>query len=146
MKLRGWWVRMRNARRKRLRERLLAKRIAPGPRRLMGPRPLPMLFAPEDPIAARVDMVRYAAFAEAAAETMETGPAADARARFDEACLFFTQAIEAASRAGLPTEAAELKGRRAALKRVFDAIKKSDLKGPASPKPVSRAPRRPTDP
>ena len=124
MTVRGWWERMRSARRKRLQ----SKRLRPGPRRLMAPLPKPALPAPEDPIQARVDMVRFGAFAEAAAETMETGSSAEARARYDEACLYFGRAIEAALRAGLSGEAAEFKARRTALRRVFDAIRKAEIR------------------
>lgn len=117
MKLRGWWDRVRKARQK----RLLARRLRPGPRQF--PRPLtPLLIAsPDDPIQARVDFVRFAAFAEAAAETMELGPSETAREKYDEACLYFGRAIEAASRAGLIEEAAKMKARRASLKKLLTA-------------------------
>ena len=71
----------------------------------------------DDPIQARVDFVRYVAFAEAAAEMMELGPPETAREKYDEACLYFGHAIEAASRAGLIGEAAKLKTRRSSLRK-----------------------------
>lgn len=117
MKFRGWWERVRKARRK----RLLARRLRPGPR-LLPRQPAPILIASlDDPIQARVDFVRFVAFAEAAAETMELGPNDTAREKYDEACLYFGRAIEAASRAGLIEEAAKVKARRASLKKSLSA-------------------------
>ena len=115
MNVRGWWERMRKAQRK----RLFVRRLRPGPRLLPRPVTETVLPSADDPIQARVDMVRFAAFAEAAAEICEAGPPADAREHFDEACLFFGRAIEAAGRAGLVEEVVRLKARRATLRRHF---------------------------
>ena len=117
MNVRFWWERMCRARRK----RLLAKRVRPGPRLVPRPEPRPPAG---DPIAARVDLVRFAAFAEAAAETMEMGPAGTLRERYEEACGFFARAIDAAERARIAQEIVRLKARRASLRRTFEAMRR----------------------
>ena len=131
MNIRGWWERMRSVRRK----RLLARRTRSGLALPRDPRLLPrpakataQKLLPDDPIEARVDLVRFGAFAEAAAESMQSGPADAARTRYDEACLFFARAIDAAQRAGLGQEAAKLKARRAGLKKVFEAMRRSEIR------------------
>jgi hypothetical protein len=120
MNIRSWWERIRERR-----KRMLARRTSPGPRRL--PRAI-VRPDTDDPIRARVDLVRFAAFAEASAELIEAGPADGARARYDEACLFFARAIDAAQRAGLTQEANRLKARRGGLKRMFEALRRPDIR------------------
>jgi hypothetical protein len=133
MNIRGWWERMQGARRKRLlaKRRRAGRDAAPAPRQL--PRPAP---SPDDPIQARVDLVRFAAFAEAAAESMEAGPPEYTRVRFDEACLYFGRAMEAAKRAGLNQEYARLKLRMTSLRRLYETLRrasrKSETKSPRS--------------
>ena len=123
MNIRGWWERMRGARRKLAKRR----RTNRSPRQARAlPRPAPL--SPDDPIQARVDLVRFAAFAEAAAESMEAGPPECTRVRFDEACLFFGRAIEAAKRAGLGQEIARLKLRMAALRRLYETLRRLETR------------------
>jgi len=127
---------MRSARRK----RLLTKRLRPS--RSRGPaRSLPRLGTralAEDPIQARVDLVRFAAFAEACAESMEAGPPPAARGHYEEACGFFVHAIDAAQRAGLAQEVARLKTRVTAVRRLFEALRKAEIR---SRKPETKSPR-----
>jgi hypothetical protein len=70
-------------------------------------------------IAARVDMVRLEAMAEAAYDAMYEARLAGAKHRFEEARLNFDGAIEAARRAHLPQEAARLTRRRDQVVRIY---------------------------
>jgi hypothetical protein len=120
---------MRGARRK----RLLATRRRPGgglglARQVLRPQTPSASPSPDDPIQARVDLVRFAAFAEAAAESMEAGPPECARIRFDEASLYFGRAMEAAKRAGLAQEVARLKLRVTATRRLYETLRRSHQK------------------
>jgi hypothetical protein len=125
MNVRFWWERMRSARRKRLLARRVRARLVIGPRLVPRPESSPTVG---DPIQARVDLVRFAAFAEAAAETMEVGCAGTLRDRYEEACGFFARAIDAAERAGLAQEIVRLKARRAGLRRTFEARRKTEIR------------------
>jgi hypothetical protein len=125
MSIRGWWERIRWMRRK----HLAARRARPGPRLLPRPPAKPMS---DDPIQARVDLVRFAAFAEAAAEAIEAGPPELVRMRYDEACVHFGRAIEAAQRAGLAQEVARLKARRSGLRRLFEAMRRTEIRNQKS--------------
>ena len=66
----------------------------------------------EQAIAARVDLVRLEAFAEAAYEAMRECRPEGARSRYEEARMHFDSAILAAQRANLHDEAARLARRR----------------------------------
>ena len=55
-----------------------------------------------------------------------------ARIRYDEACLYFARAIDAAQRAGLAHEANRLKARRAGLKRMFEAVRRIETRSQKS--------------
>jgi hypothetical protein len=72
-------------------------------------------------IAARVDMVRLEALAEAAYDAMYEARLHGARDRYEEARLHFDHAIEAAHRAGLHEEAGRLKRRRDHVARVYSS-------------------------
>ncbi len=74
----------------------------------------------EAAIAARVDLVRLEAFAEAAYEAMRESRPQGARSRYEEARGNFDQAIEAANRARLHDEAARLKRRRDQIGKVYN--------------------------
>jgi hypothetical protein len=124
------------------RRRLLARRRRQSPgagaRQLSRP-PLP---SPDDPIRARVDLVRFSAFAEAAAESMEAGPPEFARVRFDEACLYLGRAMDAAKRAGLGQEYARLKLRMTSLRRLYEAQRRGHPKlDIRNRNPESKSPR-----
>jgi hypothetical protein len=121
------------------RKRLLMRRRHRGAANAMRALPRPAIVSPDDPIEARVDLVRFAAFAEAAAEAMETGPIEAARMRFDEACLYFARAMEAAKRAGLSQEIARLKLRVTSLRRAFDTLRRTNLR----PELRNPGPKRP---
>lgn len=75
----------------------------------------------EDGIAARVDMVRTEALAEAAYDAMYEARLHGARNRYEEARFHFDRAIEAAYRAHLHEEAARLKRRRDHVGRVYNS-------------------------
>jgi hypothetical protein len=72
-------------------------------------------------IAARVDMVRFEALAEAAHEAMYEARLRGAKGCYEEARGHFAGAIEAAQRAGLHEEAARLKRRRDHVARVYNS-------------------------
>lgn len=131
MNVRSWWERVRKARRK----RLLTRRLRPGPRQLPRPQTPVFIASLDDPIQARVDFVRFVAFAEAAAEMMEVGPPETAREKYDEASLYFGRAMEAATRAGLIGEAARLKSRRAGLRKLLspELRRKIEFRRPPPP-------------
>lgn len=141
MGIRGWWERMRGARRKRL---AIRRRRGLGSTSALRSLPRPLMPPPDDPIQARVDLVRFAAFAEAAAESMEGGPPETMRVRFDEACLYFGRAMEAAKRAGLAQEFARLKLRMSALRRLYETLRRAQVRNQKS---ESKNPRddRPSD-
>lgn len=139
MGIRGWWERMRGARRKRL---AVKRRRGLGPNSMARSLPRSLAPSPDDPIQARVDLVRFAAFAEAAAEAMEAGPAEATRVRFDEACLYFGRAMEAAKRAGLAQEFTRLKLRMTALRRLYETLRRSHQKSEIRNRnPESKSPR-----
>jgi hypothetical protein len=73
----------------------------------------------ETAIAARVDLVRLEAFAEAAYEAMRECRAENARSRYEEARAHFDRAIDAAHRANLNDEAARLARRRDQIGQVY---------------------------
>lgn len=73
----------------------------------------------ETAIAARVDLVRLEAFAEAAYEAMRECRPESARSRYEEARMHFDRAIEAAHRANLHDEAARLARRRDQIGQVY---------------------------
>ena len=72
-------------------------------------------------IAARVDMVRLEALAEAAYDAMYEARLHGAKNRYEEARYHFDRAIEAAHRARLYDEAARLKRRRDHVGRVYNS-------------------------
>jgi hypothetical protein len=129
---------MRDGRRKRLIAKRRRLRYAPNAARVL---PRPAFISPDDPIQARVDLVRFAAFAEAAAESMEAGLPEDARARFDEAAVYFGRALEAAKRAGLSQEIARLKLRVVALRKAFEALHRHQRSEIRNQKSESKNPR-----
>lgn len=100
MTIREWW-RNRQARKK-------------------GPR-LTARAIDEAGIAARVDMVRLEALAEAAYDAMYEARAQGAKDHYEEARVHFDRAIEAAHRAGLSDEAVRLKRRRDHVSRVYNS-------------------------
>ena len=73
----------------------------------------------ESAIAARVDLVRLEAFAEAAYEAMRECRPETARGRYEEARMHFDSAIDAALRAHLHDEAARLARRRDQIGQVY---------------------------
>lgn len=73
----------------------------------------------EKAIAARVDLVRLEAFAEAAYEAMRECRPESARIRYEEAREQFDLAIGAAQRANLHDEVARLKRRRDQIGQVY---------------------------
>ena len=99
MTILGWW-----------RRRNLKKRTAQVVRR-----------SNEDGIAARVDMVRTEALAEAAYDAMYEARQHGAKDCYDKARMQFDRAIEAAQRAGLFEEAVRLKRRRDHVARVYNS-------------------------
>lgn len=72
-------------------------------------------------IAARVDMVRLEAMAEAAYDAMYEARMVGAKYRFEEARHDFEGAIEAARRARLPQEIARLTRRRDQVVRIYNS-------------------------
>jgi hypothetical protein len=72
-------------------------------------------------INARVDMVRFEAFAEAAYEAMYEARLYGAKDRYENARQFFERAIDAAHRAGLQQEAARLTRRRDHVSRIYNS-------------------------
>jgi hypothetical protein len=72
-------------------------------------------------IAARVDLVRLEALAEAAYDAMYEARLHGAKNRYEEARYHFDRAIEAAQRARLHDEAARLKRRRDHVGRVYNS-------------------------
>ncbi|HEX3487393.1 MAG TPA: hypothetical protein VHT51_20220 [Micropepsaceae bacterium] len=75
----------------------------------------------ETGIAARVDMVRLEALAEASYDAMYEARLHGAKNRYEEARYYFDRAIEAAQRARLYEEAARLKRRRDHVGRVYNS-------------------------
>jgi hypothetical protein len=75
----------------------------------------------ESGIAARVDMVRTEALAEAAYDAMYEARLHGAKNRYEEARFHFDRAIEAALRANLHEEAVRLKRRRDHVGRVYNS-------------------------
>jgi tetratricopeptide (TPR) repeat protein len=75
----------------------------------------------ESAIAARVDMVRLEAYAEAAYDAMYEARLYGAKDRYEDARRHFDRAIEAAQRAGLHEEATRLKRRRDHVSRVYNS-------------------------
>jgi hypothetical protein len=73
----------------------------------------------EEGIAARADMVRCEALAEAAYEAMYEARLHGAKSRYDEARELFQQAVAAAERAGLYAEARRLRRRMAHVTAVY---------------------------
>lgn len=72
-------------------------------------------------IAARVDMVRFEALAEAACNSLFEADHASVRNRIGEVRRYFDAAIHAAKRANLPQEAARLTRRRVQVMRAYDS-------------------------
>lgn len=84
--------------------------------------PVPVAKASKEAgIAARVDMVRLEAMAEAAYDAMYEARLGGAKNRFEEARVNFDRAIEAAKRAHLPQEAARLTRRRDQVVRIYNS-------------------------
>ena len=73
----------------------------------------------EEGIAARVDMVRFEALAEASVSAMYDSRQRGAKDCYEEARHHFECAAEAARRAGLVEEAARLKRRRDHIAHVY---------------------------
>ncbi len=74
----------------------------------------------EAAIAARADMVRLEAFAEAAYHAMRECRPQNARSRYEEARIQFERAIEAAQRARLADEVARLQRRRDQIGQIYN--------------------------
>ena|SRR5579872_5492209 len=74
----------------------------------------------EAAIAARADMVRLEAFAEAAYQAMRECRPQIARGRFEEARMHFDRAIEAAQHARLTDEAGRLQRRRDQISQIYN--------------------------
>jgi hypothetical protein len=82
----------------------------------------PLVRVLDEPgIAARVDMVRLEALAEAAYDAMYEARLHGAKNRYEEARYYFDRAIEASHRARLYEEAARLKRRRDHVVRVYNS-------------------------
>ncbi len=74
----------------------------------------------EAAIAARADMVRLEAFAEAAYQAMRECRSQNARNRYEEARTQYDHAIEAAQRARLTDEVARLQRRRDQISQIYN--------------------------
>jgi hypothetical protein len=70
-------------------------------------------------IAARVDLVRLEAFAEAAYQAMRECRPQDARSRYEESRVNFDGAIDAARRARLADEVTRLQRRRDQISQIY---------------------------
>jgi hypothetical protein len=103
MTIREWWHRRREQRGRRQKAKPLARVLD------------------EAGIAARVDMVRLEALAEAAYDAMYEARLHGAKNRYEEARYYFDRGIEAAQRARLYEEAARLKRRRDHVGRVYNS-------------------------
>src|SRR5262245_49989569 len=99
MKILQWW-----------RKRLTRKRVSSAAQASL-----------EAAIAARVDMVRLEAYAEASYDAMYEARLYGAKDRYEDARRHFDRAIEAAQRAGLHEEASRLKRRRDHVSRVYNS-------------------------
>jgi hypothetical protein len=98
MSIVDWW-----------RKRMKSKRRASGSARVLD----------EAAIAARVDLVRLEAFAEASYEAMRESRGQTAKLRYEEARAHFDLAIDAAQRAHLQDEAVRLRKRRDQIGQVY---------------------------